>query len=113
MSEFVENLHEVFEQFGPIRTRRMFGGHGIYHGDLMFGLVADEELYLKADADSAHWFEAEGLGQFEYNKSGKVVLMSYYQAPEKIFDDPQAARLWAERAYHAALRSGTPKRKKR
>jgi len=46
MSQFVEYLHEVFERFGPIRIRKMFGGYGVYHGGLMFGLVADDTLYL-------------------------------------------------------------------
>lgn len=48
MSEFVNYLHEVFESFGPISSRRMFGGYGIYHEGLMFGLVADERALLRA-----------------------------------------------------------------
>jgi len=48
VSEFVVYLKEVFEQLGPIRARKMFGGYGIYHDGVMFGLVADDTLYLKA-----------------------------------------------------------------
>ena len=62
-------------------------------------------LYLKADADSRQFFEDRGLGPFEYNKKGKVMQMSYYAAPEEVFDDPDEARNWAVRAYEAALRS--------
>ena len=29
MSEFVDYLKEVFEQFGRIQCRKMFGGYGI------------------------------------------------------------------------------------
>jgi DNA transformation protein len=47
MSEFTDYLHEVFEDFGAIRVRRMFGGEGVYHQGLMFALVANERLYLK------------------------------------------------------------------
>ena len=36
--------------------------------------------------------------------------MSYYMAPEEIFDDAEAARLWAVRAFEAALRSRKPAR---
>ncbi|MEO8325124.1 MAG: TfoX/Sxy family protein [Nitrospirota bacterium] len=36
MSEYVEFLKEVFEQFGPIHPRRMFGGHGLFHKGVMF-----------------------------------------------------------------------------
>jgi DNA transformation protein len=111
MSEFVEYLAEVFQQFGTVRTRRMFGGYGVYHDDLMFGLVAYDTLYLKADDQSAQLFEEKGLSQFEYVKNGTSMKMSYYLAPEEIFDDPEVARMWAQRAYDAALRSRKPARK--
>ncbi|MBR9927142.1 MAG: TfoX/Sxy family protein, partial [Gammaproteobacteria bacterium] len=42
--------------------------------------------------------------QFEYEKSGKRVKMTYYAAPEEIFEDPEHAKEWADRAYKAALR---------
>jgi DNA transformation protein len=111
MSEFVEYLHEVFERFGPIRIRKMFGGYGVYHGGLMFGLVADDTLYLKADAGNAGFFEKERLEQFEYSKGGRTIRMSYYQAPDGIMDDREQAAIWARRSLDAALRSRAPKRK--
>lgn len=113
MSEFVEYLHEVFQPFGAIRTRRMFGGHGVYHNDLMFGLVADDELYLKTDALNIAEFAALSLGAFEFTKDGKVMKMSYYQAPEDIYDDPDTATHWAELAYGAAVRTNNKKGKKK
>jgi len=110
VSEFVEYLHEVFERFGPIRIRKMFGGYGVYHGGLMFGLVAEDTLYLKADAGNAGFFEKEHLEQFEYDKGGRTIRMSYYQAPDGIMDDRELAAIWARRSFEAALRSQAPKR---
>lgn len=110
MSEFVNYLHEVFSQFGPINSRKMFGGHGIYHQDLMFGLVADDELYLKTDDENRAEFESLDLGPFEYNKDGKIMKMSYYLAPEEIYDDPDEATRWANLAYAAAVRAAQKKR---
>ncbi len=109
VSEFVDFLHEVFQHFGPIRSRKMFGGHGIYHQDLMFGLVANDELYLKTDKENIAEFEALELGAFEYNKDGKIMKMSYFRAPETIYDDFEEASRWAQSAYGAAVRA---KRKK-
>jgi len=114
MSEFVRFLDAVFEHFGPIRSHRMFGGYGIYHNDLMFALVADDELYLKVDTDSVVKFEELGLAPFEYSmKDGRVSTMSYCRAPEGIFDDPEQATYWANLAYDAALRSAAKKAKKK
>lgn len=105
MSEFVAFLQEVFEEFGPVQSRKMFGGYGLFHDGLMFGLVADDTLYLKADDTNATHFESRGLDQFEYDKGNKAVKMSYYLAPEELFDDRGLAAEWAARSYEAALRS--------
>ena len=107
VSEFVEHLGEVFRHFGPVRTRRMFGGYGIDFQDLMIGLVAHDTLYLKTDTQSAQLFSEAGCRPFEYNKNGVTMKMSYFSAPIEVLDDPDAARTWATRAYEAALRSRT------
>ena len=110
MSEFVEYLHEVFIEFGPIRNRKMFGGHGIYHYDLMFGLVFEDELFLKTDKENVALFEELGLDAFEFKAKDKLIKMSYYRAPEEIYDDPEFAQKWANIAYDAALRTNSKKK---
>ena len=111
MSQYVAFLEEVFEQFGPIHPRRMFGGYGLFHKGLMFGLVADDVLYLKADETLAPVFEERELDQFQYEKLGKTFKMSYFMAPEEIFEDPAEAKAWALRSYEAALRAKKPVKK--
>jgi DNA transformation protein len=113
MSQFVDSLHEVFIEFGPIQPRAMFGGYGIYHQGLMFALVADNELFLKVDPASAGWFDEFGLETFTYAKNGKPMKMSYRRAPDDVFDDPLQAKLWAGRAFEAALRARRAKPKRR
>jgi DNA transformation protein len=105
VNEFVEHLNEVFRLFGAIHSKQMFGGYGIYHQGLMFGLVANDALYLKTDAVSAPQFSEAGCVPFEYTKNGTTMRMSYASAPIEIFDDPEMARDWASLAYAAALRS--------
>ena len=48
---FVELLKDALSGLGPVSVRRMFGGAGVYADGVMFGLVADDTLYLKADDD--------------------------------------------------------------
>lgn len=108
MSAFVDSLHEVFERFGRIAVRRMFGGHGLYHDGRMFALVTRETLYLKADAASVAHFDALRLPAFSYEREGKLTQMSYREAPPEVFEDRDEAAVWARRAYEAALRSGAP-----
>ncbi|MCB1754920.1 MAG: TfoX/Sxy family protein [Gammaproteobacteria bacterium] len=109
-NEFVENLKDVFAAFGAIEARRMFGGYGLYHDGLMFALVSGDVLYLKTDKQSLASFTGLDLQPFEFEKKGKMVETSYYTAPEIIFDEPDAAKEWASRAYEAALRTRKPKK---
>ena len=113
MSEFVDYLHEVFAEFGEINVRKMFGGYGVYHENIMFGLIADDQLYLKVDDTNREDFKALGLDAFEYNKQGKLMKMSYYLAPEEIYDDPEVAARWAHKSWDIALKNARKKKKKK
>ncbi|MCM0018901.1 MAG: TfoX/Sxy family DNA transformation protein [Tagaea sp.] len=109
---FVAMCVEVLsEALGRVAARSMFGGWGLYREGRMFALIAEDTLYLKADAANRHSFEAEGLGPFVYEGKGKPVSMRYYQAPPDALDDPAAMLPWARAAYDAALRAPAPKKK--
>lgn len=97
---------------GAVSARRMFGGYGIYRGSVMFGLVAFQVLYLKADDGNRALFEEESLEPFTYEGKSKPIQMSYYRAPEQALESPAVMLEWAEHAYRAALRSGTSGKKK-
>ena len=104
--EYANYLADLLARLGPVHWRAMFGGYGIYCGELFFALAVDDVLYLKADAETRPRFEAEGLPPFTYEKKGgKAASISYFQAPDDIFDDEDALRLWGNLALGAALRA--------
>lgn len=105
MSEFIEYLRELFQEFGEVENRRMFGGHGIFRDGIMFGLVSDEMLYLKTNGDTAERFKARGLKPFTYRKKDRTVSLAYYPAPEEALEDPTELCRWASQAYEVAVRS--------
>jgi len=115
-NEFVEFLLDQLQQSGidilSLRARAMFGGYGIYFDDVMFGLVADDELYLKLGEHNTADFEAAGLPRFSYEKSGKRYDMSYAAAPVEMYDDPEMMHSWASKAIDAALAADRKKPKK-
>lgn len=109
MSEFIGFVQELLEKWGQVTARRMFGGHGLYHEGLMFAIVMDNRLYLKADAVNRPDFEALNLTPFTYPMKGKDVSLSYWTAPDAIFDEPAEAVRWARSAWDAALRGHVAK----
>lgn len=109
-SDFVAHLLELLAPAGEVVARRMFGGHGIFHDGLMFGLVADGIFYLKVDEVNRPEFDALNLPPFRYEgKNGKVAVMSYCQCPETALDGADRMLPWARSAMAAAERNRKPK----
>lgn len=107
--EFVSYVVELMQTIGPVRAKRMFGGHGIFHDGLMFALIADNTLYLKTDANNENDYKDKGLEAFTYKKNGKDINMSYYQAPEEALESSDEMNSWATRAYKTAVRCASKK----
>lgn len=101
-------IQDLFAPFGEVRTRRMFGGLGIYREGVMFALVAGGELYLKVDAETMGRFREAGSGPFVYEQRGRPIAMSYWRLPDPALDDPDQLQTWARLAYDAALRTSKP-----
>ena len=109
--EFISYVVGLMQSIGPVTAKFMFGGYGIFLEGLMFGLIADGVLYLKADKETENEFKAKGLEKFTYKKKGKEFKMSYYQAPEEALEDGEEMSSWAAKAYSAARRVASKKRK--
>jgi DNA transformation protein and related proteins len=100
-----DDLRELFSMFGPVDIRRMFGGAGVFVDRMMIGLIHQDVIYLKADAQSAAAFDREGLGCFTYSRSGKQAsLSSFRRMPDRLYDDPDELAVWAREALAAAGR---------
>ncbi|MDF2621177.1 MAG: TfoX domain protein [Xanthobacteraceae bacterium] len=111
-----DDVADIFAAFRPVRCRRMFGGLGIYADGVMFGLVAFERIYLKADPDFSRDLEALGAERFTYEAKGRQVSLPYWTLPESAIDDAEAAAELAARALRVALTAAAakpPRRPKR
>jgi DNA transformation protein and related proteins len=110
VSELVDSLPDLFHGLGSIRTKRMFGGYGVYADEVFFAWVVRDVLYLKGDEITAPHFAERGLSRFEYVKDGKVMTMAFYQAPAEVLEDPDEALRWGRYAIDASLRADRKKR---
>ena len=107
--EFASYCVELLGSLGGARSRRMFGGHGIYVDDLFVAIVTGERLYLKVDDESRARFEAAGCQPFVYDANGKSMSMSYYSVPDDAMESRELMQPWARLAVEAALRARTTK----
>jgi DNA transformation protein len=99
----VEHCLELLAPLGSVRSRRMFGGHGIYIDDLFVALIAYERLFLKANPETRPRFEAAGCEPFVYSKEGEAVSLGYWSAPPEAMESPALMAPWGRLALQAAL----------
>ena len=97
---FVAFVLDQLDPLGPITSKRMFGGVGLYAGNLFFALIADDELYLKADEATRDAREKAGARPFQPfpDRPKGRGRMQYYSVPAAILEDPDALLAWAKEA---------------
>ncbi len=106
-----EAIRELFSTFGTVSVRRMFGGHGVFAGGIMFALESDGELYLKADDLTIPKLAAENSEPFVYKAKGREIALSYWKLPERLYDEPDEFAGFAREAFGAAQRAAGVKAK--
>lgn len=107
---FITHCQELLGALGPVRTRRMFGGHGLYLDGHFIAIAAANVLYLKADEQTRARFEAAGCQPFGFDTAdGRRTVLSYWQAPEEAMESPPLMQPWARLALGAALRAAAAK----
>ncbi len=92
--EFLEYVLDQFRDWGEVSARKMFGGAGLYKDGKMFGLVADDAVYLKVDDSNRIKYETAGSKPFKPWKD-KPTVMSYWELPPDVFENPDALMEWA------------------
>ncbi|MBI5387121.1 MAG: TfoX/Sxy family protein [Verrucomicrobia bacterium] len=96
---FVNYVVDQLSRWGDVSVRRMFGGAGLYREGRMFGLIADDVVYLKVDDSNREDFLRAGSSPFKpYPDKGKTAVMSYYQVPSAVLEDPNELAQWAQRS---------------
>lgn len=107
----------IVEQLGPagaVSARRMFGGVGIYIDDIFCALISPDSgaLYFKVDDSNRADYEAAGSKPFMPYED-RATIMSYYEVPEEVIEDPDELLRWAKKARAAALATPRKRRKGR
>jgi DNA transformation protein len=102
---FAEFLREQLGPLGAVTMRRMFGKTGVFCDGVMLAMVRDNTLYFRVDDDNRAAFkEAESFPPLNYAKKGGSIDLSFWRAPERLFDEPDELVAWARAALAAAQR---------
>jgi DNA transformation protein and related proteins len=90
-------------ELGDVTPHAMFGGVGLYHRGVFFGILARDTLYLKVDAGNRAQYERAGMKPFRPYPD-RPGTMQYYAVPIDVVESPIDLARWARESIAAAGR---------
>ncbi|WP_347313190.1 TfoX/Sxy family protein [Defluviimonas sp. SAOS-178_SWC] len=84
---------ELFDDLGPLSTRKMMGGLCLYRDGTIFSILhTDGSIWLKGAGAFAKRMTEEGWDRWTYSRDGgKTTAMPYWRLPHAALDDPALA----------------------
>ena len=107
--QFLTYILEQLAGIDGLHSRRMFGAVGLYSGELFFGLIDDDTLFLKTDGSNVADYTSRNMPRFMPFPGRPEAVMAYYQVPADIIDDFEAVHGWARKSVAVALASHAAK----
>ncbi|SPE27366.1 conserved hypothetical protein [Candidatus Sulfopaludibacter sp. SbA6] len=109
--EYLEFVTDWLAPLGEISERGMMGGHVLYCDGVVFALVANNVLYLKADDVTRPRFEALGLGPFRPFPDNPGT-MQFHLPPAEFFEDSEVMEEWGWAAVEVGRRAQAKRKPK-
>lgn len=109
---YKEYVVDQLGKLGFVTVKKMFGGAGIYYDGLIFGILANDVLYFKADESNKLDYERFGMKPFQ-PFDDKPMVMPYYEVPVDILENRELLADWARKSLNASKNNLTKPRKQR
>ena len=111
LDSFRDLILDQLRDLGRVTCRGMFGGHGLYTGNVFFGIIFKGRLYFKTDSTSRSAYIEMDMKPFRPN--AKMTLKTYYEVPVEIIEDQDQLTTWAKKAIQYQMQLKSPSRRKR
>jgi DNA transformation protein len=113
-ANFLSYVIDQLSGLGTVRSRRMFGGIGLYCDEFFFGLIDDDVLYFKVDDSNCDDYTSRGSNAFRpVADDPNAVSMSYFNVPEDVLEDSDEVRRWARKSVAIAAAAAAAKAAKK
>jgi len=113
-TSYLTFVREQLEGLKGLTDKRMFGGVGLYAGDVFFGVIDNDTLFFKVDDALRERYRQRGMPAFA-PIPGKSPMLGYFQVPVDVLEDASALCNWAADsvAVGAAPRAAAQRRGRR
>ncbi len=104
---------EALAPMGSVTKRSMMGGATLYLDGVIFALIAEDQLWFKADKVSDAFWDGEDCARFTFDfGDGKMRgSLNYRRAPDDVYDDAETMQRFVKIAIEAGRR--VPAKKQR
>lgn len=90
---FKEFVLDQLSRLEHVECRAMFGGYGLYHNGVFFGIIFKVRLYFKTcHLTLPRYLE---LGMKPFRPNAKQTLKNYFEVPAEILEDADQLERWA------------------
>ena len=103
--EYLNFVMEKLLPTGDVKSRAMFGGHGIFHKGLMFALISEDTLYFKVNESNRNMYERAQSKPFPHG-------ISYWEVPTDVLEENTKLHEWANISIAIAQAADIKKRRK-
>jgi len=105
-AELIGYLVDMVERaIGPIRTRKMFAGVGIWQDELFFAMIHDDVLAIRLDESDEAEYIRLGFVPNDPSSAGKG-RKRYYEVPADIIEDEEVLGDWLAKSLRTASTDG-------
>lgn len=94
--DFAAFVCEQLAELPALKSRPMFGGHGLYSGEAFFGIIWRGSLYFKTCPATLPDYLAADMGWFQ--PAQNMALKKYYEVPPHVLERRSELVTWARRA---------------
>jgi len=96
---FVEFVAAQLDGLEGLACLAMFGGHGVYRGRTLVGIVSGGRLYFRTDPASAAEYVRRGMTPF---RADREALRRFFEVPADVIVDRERLAQWARAASRSA-----------
>jgi len=100
--DFLEFVLDQLAGLKAVVSKRMFGGIGLYRGEVFFAIIDEGRLYFVTDETTREAYTSLGMKPFRY--APEKSLHTYFEVPVDVLEDDRALCDWARAAVAAQTR---------
>ena len=110
--DYLAFVLEQFARVTPVTSRRMFGGVGLYADGVFFGVIDNNQVFLRTGPGNLADYKSAGSAPFQ-PMGPDTKPMSYHELPGGVLEDVGALRLWLDKALVEAAAGKKQTKRKR